>query len=231
MSHLAPPPNRTKAAAAYERLRADILSCAIAPGARLPIELVAERYNVGPTPAREALNRLAAEGLATLAEQRGFSAAEVSPADLIELTDTRCLIEEAALRRSMQAADPAWEERLLLAAHRLVRTPNSAAAADFRENPEWERRHAEFHAALIGGANSRWIASFGETLNQQFRRYRALAMCAAYPTRDARAEHEALARAALGGEPDRAATLLCRHFRRTAGIILAALGASNPYET
>lgn len=231
MTVLAPSPIRTKAASAYERLRADILSCAITPGARLPVELVAERYQVGPTPAREALMRLAAEGLATLAEQRGFSAAEVSPADLVELTDTRCLIEEAALRRSMQRADPAWEERLLLAAHRLARTPNSAATADFRENPEWERRHAEFHAALIGGAGSRWIAGFGETLNQQFRRYRALAMRAAYPTRDARAEHDALARAALGGDPDQATRLLIDHYRRTAGIILGALDAPDPYAT
>ena len=229
MTHLAPPPSRTKAAAAYERLRADIISCAIPPGARLPIELVAERYQVGPTPAREALNRLAAEGLATLAEQRGFSAAEVSPADLIELTETRCLIEEAALRRSMQTAAPAWEERLLLAAHRLGRTPNSATDAAFRENPEWERQHADFHAALIGGAGSRWIASFGATLNQQFRRYRALAMRAAYPTRDAPAEHEALARAALAGDPDQAAHLLRQHYRRTAGIILRALGAQDPW--
>ncbi len=229
MSHLGPPPPRTKAAAAYERLRADILSCAIPPGARLPVELIAARYNVGPTPAREALNRLAAEGLATLAEQRGFSAADVSPAELIELTDTRCLIEEAALRRSMQAADPGWEERLVLAVHRLARTPNSAAAGAFRENPEWERQHAAFHAALIGGAGSRWIASFGETLNQQFRRYRALAMRAAYATRDARAEHEALARAALAGDPDQAASLLRQHYQRTAGIILHVLGAPDPY--
>jgi len=229
MTQLAPPIPRTKAAAAYERLRADILSCAIAPGARLPVELVAERYHVGPTPAREALNRLAAEGLATLAEQRGFSAAAVSPAELIELTETRCLIEEAALRRSMQGADPVWEERLLLAAHRLARTPNSAADSDFRESPEWERRHAAFHAALIGGAGSRWIAGFGEVLNQQFRRYRALAMRAAYPTRDARAEHDALARAALAGDPDHAARLLRAHYRCTAGIILGVLGASDPW--
>ncbi|MDE2580876.1 MAG: GntR family transcriptional regulator [Rhodospirillales bacterium] len=231
MTHLTPPSPRTKAAAAYERLRADILSCAIPPGARLPVEFVADRYKVGPTPAREALNRLAAEGLATLAEQRGFSAAEVSPADLIELTDTRCLIEEAALRRSMQTRLPDWEEGLLLAAHRLARTPNSATDAVFRENPEWERQHAAFHAALIGGAGSRWIAGFGETLNQQFRRYRALAMGAAYPGRDAQAEHEALARAALGPDADHAARLLRRHYQRTAAIILAALGAPDPYAT
>jgi DNA-binding GntR family transcriptional regulator len=229
MIQLASPIPRTKAAAAYERLRADILSCAIQPGARLPVELIAERYQVGPTPAREALNRLAAEGLATLAEQRGFSAAEVSPADLIELTETRCLLEEAALRRSMQTAEPAWEERLLLAAHRLARTPNSAARSDFRENPDWERQHAAFHAALIGGANSRWIAGFGETLNEQFRRYRALAMRAAFPNRDARAEHEALARAALAGDPEPAVRLLRAHYRRTAGIILGALGAPDPW--
>ncbi len=226
MSHIPP---RTKASAAAERLRADLLAGAIPPGTRLPIELIADRYQVGPTPAREALNRLAAEGLVTLADQRGFTAAEVSAPDLIELTDTRCLIEEAALRRSMRIAAPEWEEALLLAAHRLARTPNSASAAAFHENPEWETRHAEFHAALIGGTSSRWIAAFGATLNQQFRRYRALAMHQAYPGRDAAAEHQALAQAALGGDQDGAARLLRQHYQRTAGIILKTLGAADPY--
>lgn len=225
----APFASRTKAATAYELLRADILSCALPPGTRLRVEVVAERYGVGPTPAREALNRLAAEGLVTLAAQRGFSVADVDPAALIELTDARCLIEEAALRRSMQIGGANWEERLLLAAHRLGRTPNSAADQSFSENPEWELRHAEFHAALIGGVNSRWIAGFGDALNQQFRRYRALAMRAAVPRRPAHAEHEALARAALSGDADLAATLLCQHYQRTAGIILSALGAPDPY--
>ncbi|MGH7040601.1 MAG: GntR family transcriptional regulator [Acetobacteraceae bacterium] len=224
-----PAPPRTKAAAAHERLRADLLSCAVAPGARLPVEFVCDRYGVGPTPAREALNRLAAEGLVTLAEQRGFTAAEVSAAELTELTETRCLIEEAALRRSMQTRDPAWEENLLLAAHRLARTPSSAAAGTFLESPEWERQHAAFHAALIGGTGARRIAAFCGTLNEQFRRYRALAMRSAYPDRDAHAEHEALAREALRGEADQAARLLGAHYRRTASIILQSLGAPDPY--
>lgn len=230
MSDLSPAAPRTKASAAHERLRADILSCAVAPGVRLPVELVCERYGVGPTPAREALNRLVAEGLVTLAEQRGFSVAEVSAAELIELTETRCMIEEAALRRSMHLRDPAWEESLLLAAHRLARTPSSAEAGTFRESPEWERCHARFHAALIGGCGARRISGFCDTLNEQFRRYRALAMRSVYPRRDAHAEHDALATEALRGDPDHAARLLRQHYQRTARIILAALGAPDPYD-
>lgn len=229
MSDVSPSPAQTKASTVHDRLRADILSCALRPGARLPIEWACARYDVRPTPLREALNRLTAEGLVTLAAQRGFTVAAVSAEELVELTDTRCVVEEAALRHSMERRAAEWEERLLVAAHRLARTPSSAEPGTFRESEGWERQHAAFHAALIGGCGSRWIAAFCETLNEQFRRYRALAMQSAYPQRDAQREHEALAQAALRGEADTASRLLREHYQRTASIILRGMGRADPY--
>ena len=56
-------PAPTRADWVDARLRSDILSGALPPGERLVVADLADRYGVSPTPLREALRRLAAEGL------------------------------------------------------------------------------------------------------------------------------------------------------------------------
>src|SRR5690606_19392147 len=123
---------------------------------------------------REALNRLAADGLVERRDQRGFVAAGISRQDLKELTDTRCWLEEVAIRQAMARRDPAWEEGIVLAHHRLQRTPRSLQAPQFEDNPAWELAHRDFHRALIQGCGSRWLIGFCEQLADQLYRYRKL---------------------------------------------------------
>src|SRR5919205_2613576 len=91
----------TLATTLYDRLRTDLLAGRHEPGGRLAIEALCERYGSGQTPLRQALNRLVADGLVQRREQRGFAVSEVSAADLIEITRTRCWLEEIALRESI----------------------------------------------------------------------------------------------------------------------------------
>ena len=49
-------------ALAYERLREDIITCRLRPGEKLPINTMAEQYEVGASAVREALSRLVTEG-------------------------------------------------------------------------------------------------------------------------------------------------------------------------
>lgn len=209
----------TKASTVYEELRADILSAALEPGAKLRIEFVCDRYRARNTPVREALNRLAAEGLLQRQEQRGFSVATMSAEDLAELTRTRIAIETLALRESLTRRDAAWEEHLVLARHRLDRTPRSLHSEHFEANPEWERRHREFHRALISACGSRWLRRFSDELADHAYRYRQRAMQAAYLQRDVASEHAAIADAALAGDAERAVALLQAHFERTATLL------------
>jgi len=66
----------------------------VLPGEKLRIEVLRTRYDVGGTPLREAMNRLSTEGLVTQSEQRGFRVTPVSADELLELTRTRCWINE-----------------------------------------------------------------------------------------------------------------------------------------
>ena len=209
----------TRATSLYDQLRADLLGAELEPGSKLAIEALAERYAAGATPLREALNRLVSDGLVERREQRGFVVAGISAQDLAEITQTRCWLETIALRESMAAHSTAWEESLVLAHHRLARTPRSLSDSRFEDNPEWEPLHRAFHRALISGCGSRWLLSFCEQLADQHHRYRRLSAPRAFAKRGVKTEHQQLLEAALAGRADEAVALLCQHFERTARII------------
>lgn len=209
----------TRATSVYDQLRADLLAGTLEPGAKLAIEALAERYAASATPLREALNRLVSDGLVERREQRGFVAAPISEQDLTEITRTRCWLEEIALRESIAAHTTAWEEALVLAHHRLARTPRSLSESRFEDNPDWEPLHQAFHHALIAGCGSRWLLAFCEQLADQYQRYRRLSAPRAFHKRGVKSEHQQLMEAALEGRADDAVALLQAHFRRTEKII------------
>lgn len=218
----------TRATSLYDQLHSDILGGLLEPGVKLAIEALTERYGASATPLREALNRLISDGLVERREQRGFVVAGISAADLAEITKTRAWLEEIALRESITARSTAWEEALVLAHHRLARTPRSLSDTRFEDNPAWEPLHRAFHRALIAGCGSRWLLGFCEQLADQHHRYRRLSAPRAFVKRGVKAEHQQLMEAAIAGRADDAVALLRAHFERTARILLddPALGAA-----
>lgn len=213
------PSTLTLATNLYDLIRADLLAGAFDPGSKLAIEAVATRYASGQTPVREALNRLTSEGLVERRDQRGFAVAGVSDADLIEITRTRCWLEEIALRKSIETRTPEWEEQLVLAHHRLARTPRSLSVRKFENNPAWEPLHRAFHRALVGNCGSRWLIGFCEQLADQLYRYRQLSVKRVYPKRHELDEHQAIINAAIAGDVVTAVSLLQAHYQRTADMI------------
>ena len=209
----------TRATSLFDQLRGDLLSGGLEPGAKLAIEALAERYATSATPLREALNRLVSDGLVERREQRGFVVAGISEQDLAEITKTRCWLEALALRESIAARSTAWEEALVLAHHRLAKTPRSLSDKRFEDNPQWEPLHRAFHRALISGCGSRWLLNFCDQLADQHHRYRRLSAPRAFAKRGVKGEHQQLLAAALEGRADDAVALLSAHFERTAKII------------
>jgi DNA-binding GntR family transcriptional regulator len=211
----------TQASALCDRLRRDLLEGRLKPSRRLQLKYLMNQYNVGQTPIREALNRLASEGLVEVRDQRGFVVSGISADELRELTKTRCWLEERALRESMSAASQEWEEALVLAWHRLAKAPRSLSRDVFDSNPEWERLHRLFHRQLIIGCGSRWLVGYCEQQADLLYRYRQLSIRKVYPTRNVKDEHEAILKAVIDGDADRAVALLTAHYQGTADVILA----------
>jgi GntR family transcriptional regulator, carbon starvation induced regulator len=209
----------TTATTVFERIRDDILSGNLAPAMKLRIEFVCERYGIGASPVREALNRLSQDGLVERRDQRGFYVASVSLEQLDELVKTRCWLEAIALRESIANRTTEWEDRLVLTFHRLSRTKRSLDSNAYLINPVWEQQHREFHRALIANCGSSWLLTFCTHMGDQADRYRKLAAARIYPQRQGPDEHRTIFEATIDGDADRAVDLLQAHYRRTQTII------------
>ncbi len=197
-------------------LRGRIIAGDLPPDMQLRVQSLAEHYDVAASPVREALNRLASEGLVTAHDMRGFFVSSVSVAELEELTRTRCWLNERALCESISHGGPAWEEGLLLAFHRLSRLERIVGGA---LNADWIEAHRAFHRALTAGCRSAILVGVCDQLFVQAERYRNLARQSdsADPSRRDD-EHRAIMDAALAHDAERAVTMLNAHFTRTADL-------------
>lgn len=211
-------------AAAHRRLRHEILSGALKPGERLTAENLRQRLGVGSSPVREALNRLLAEGLVALEEQKGFRVAPVSIDDLRDLVKARCWVDGAAIAESIARFERTWENGLVLALHHLSRCERRRGP-DPHENEAWERLHREFHLALVNGCGSHWMIRTSSQLFDAAERYRLLA-ADQVSERNELDEHAAIAGACLDRDPASAVDLLSRHYGRTFDVIAASFSVA-----
>jgi len=83
---------------AYNHLKSDVLSGHFNPGERLTEEHLAKTLGVSRTPVREALHKLASEGLIQPLESRGFCVARDSREEVEDLFDIRAALEGYAIR-------------------------------------------------------------------------------------------------------------------------------------
>lgn len=217
----------TLASAAYFRLRRDIIAAELPAGSRLHTRQLCQRYQVGLSPIREALSRLSSEGLVRRSDQRGFSVAPLSEADLDDLTRSRCWLNETGLRESIIHGGAAWEEGVVLGFHRLARVPRFLEQGAVR-NPAWEDAHRTFHASLVTGCRSEWLTGFCDLLFDAFERYRNLSPFSAEARPHHVEEHRAITDAAVARDADTACGLLRAHFETSAALVRKHLTVPRP---
>ncbi len=209
----------TLGSSAYEAIRHDIIEGKLHPGEKLQFDALRERYGIGISPIREALSSLQAEGWVGREEQRGYRVAEVSEDELIELVKTRVLIEGMAVAEALARNDVAAEESLVLAFHRLSKQHRITETG--ARNPEWEKRHRNFHMALVAGCRMKWIIQLCGQLFDIAERYRLLS-APSNPERRELGEHRALLEAYVAGNAEEIRQLLARHYQVTVDYILSS---------
>jgi DNA-binding GntR family transcriptional regulator len=87
---------------AYVALRDRIITLAIAPGAPINEELLGREMQLGRTPLREAIKRLALENLISVYPRRGTFVTEINITDLAHISDVRVQLEGHAAYRAAQ---------------------------------------------------------------------------------------------------------------------------------
>jgi len=136
---------------AYEVIRGGILSGQFQPGARLKEEELTDLCEVSRTPVREALRRLAVEGLVTVTPNAGAQVNIITPAELEEVYVLRAMLESHAADRAAQNLTPDAIERLKALADEMERTvlePPEVINRDFAP------ANSEFHKIILDAAMS-----------------------------------------------------------------------------
>lgn len=173
----------------YQRILVDIIIGALAPNEQLDENVLAGRYGGGLAGIREALARLALEGLVVRRARVGTSVAPLDLTGAREAFEARCLVE---VQCAGLAAQRATEEEIAAIRATLedgeaaVRANDQAALAAMDE---------AFHVAVATASHNRSLAKIVVSLHHQTARYWLYAMREPGDSDGMRAlsEHRALA--------------------------------------
>lgn len=214
-------PMNTVGSSTYERVKHDVIFGALAPGSKLKLDRLRERYSASVSTLREILNRLASEGFVVAEEQRGFFVKPVSKDDLVEIAELRILLECSALETSIASGDTEWEGNLVAAHHKLHLIEQKMLAGDQSQKELWKRYDWEFHQALISACNSQNLLSLHGTIFEKYLRYQMLVLT--YRGDVATYEHRQMLDAALARDIGAAVRVLENHVRNGLDHTLAAM--------
>ena len=189
---------------AYDEIRSLIVEGSLEPGARLAQAELADQLGISRGSVREALRRLAGDGLVEFEVNRGFFVADFGLDVVLERLEARSLLEPqiARLAATRRTGDDLLALRAAIEAERSAATSGSAHDAS-----------RAFHLALATATGNEqlwrlidglWIADVGRRLLA--RRYAT----PEWQAGDAR-EHEEILAAVEAGDADRAEALMRQH--------------------
>jgi DNA-binding GntR family transcriptional regulator len=213
---------RTAATVIHDALRAEIVSLAIPPGAPIVEKDIAEAYAVSRTPVREALLKLADDGLVSIFPQSGTFASLIPFRTLPEALIIRRSLEETCARlaaqRSAGRVDP------------LARVMDDLAELAVRG--ERERFHLAddaFHAGIAEIAGHPGIWRFTQAVKLQMDRFRRLTLPQQGRMTRVLAEHGAVLDAIRRGDADAAAHAMGEHLGKLSDDLKAVAELNQHY--
>ena len=187
-----------------ERLRHQIFTRQLEPGAWIDEMKLAGEYGISRTPLREALKVLAVEGLVEMKPRRGAYVAEMSRDDVAQVYHLLALLESDA---AGQVAREATDEQLaeLQAIHDQLERQVRQRDAFFATN---ER----FHMALLEIAGNRWRRQIVADLRKVMKLNRHHSLFKQGRLADSLAEHRLVMDALRKRHAERATALMRAHF-------------------
>ncbi|MEM7303546.1 MAG: GntR family transcriptional regulator [Pseudomonadota bacterium] len=159
---------KVSAARRVEQALVDAISAGeLEPGTRMDEVGLAEQYGVSRTPVREALNRLAAQGILVSGEKRGLFVAEYSKEELAQIFEAMHEIEIACARIASQ--------RLNLFARSEIESAQTACveAAEAGDRVAYLRANEAFHQAIYKATGNPYMASLASEFRRRTGPFRA----------------------------------------------------------
>jgi DNA-binding GntR family transcriptional regulator len=190
-----------------------ILSGQYPPGARLPIQEIAESLGLSQMPVRDALRRLAATGLVDYRPHHGAHVAQLSVEDLRDTWDARLALETLAIRRAAVRFEPAQVAPIEAAIRRHTEMLLAGEAAEARS------AHREVHMGLYEASGYNWVERLLDPLWGRSERYRTVALVDRGSPEQLGEEHRQILAACVEHAEELAATRLYDHLVKTANLL------------
>jgi DNA-binding GntR family transcriptional regulator len=191
----------------YTHLRAEILSGRLPPGTELQEVALSATLGVSRGPIREAIGRLAAEGLVTVRPRRGAVVRELSTEEFLEAYQVREALEVMAVRLAVPRLTEADVEALE------AYVTEMTSCADDGDTQGFFEANSGFHRAFFDISGNRMLIDLYRGLCSQIDRYRLRSLELRGNVQRSIAEHKAILRAARAGDVERAVHLVSEHIR------------------
>ena len=214
---------RGKAEAAYEQLRTDIEDGVLEAGRELPETELVAYTGASRTPVREAVRRLAAEGLVDLLPRRAPTVSRISLRSARALFDFRRLLEPESIRLVAERADEA--PVLLAAITQLLERFESMAGDEYSEELAVTFRQAtgEFDSLLAQNTPNHYLGRSIQELRPHSARLRHIAHGDRSRIHEAILEHVRMCQAVLAGDSADAARAMFEHLEHVENAIFSRL--------
>ena len=198
-----------------EKLREDILNLKLAPGARLVENDLTMRFAVSRGPVREALRRLAAEGLIIHVPHRGALVRSLRRRDIEELFQIRITLESLATHLASVSRDAQAREEF--------ETTIAPIFSDAPRSPvDYMAENNVFHGAILTLAGNEQLRDLALKLQLPLIMSPVVELLTPEVLAASVREHRELALAIRGADADRAVAVARAHLKRAAEITLAA---------
>jgi DNA-binding GntR family transcriptional regulator len=188
-----------------EHLREEILSNRLEPGAELNEVALANSLGVSRGPLREALGRLAAEGLVTITPRRGAIVTKLTKQEFIDAYQVREALESLATRVAVPKLTD--EDRAEL--HLMAKQMRECAEAD--DAGAFFEINRRFHDKLVAASGNRRLLEMHQQLLGQMGRLLQKSADLRGGLGESAAAHEAILEAVDAGDAGRAAQLMAEH--------------------
>jgi DNA-binding GntR family transcriptional regulator len=191
----------------YGVLSEEIHSNRLPPGTVLQEVALARSLGVSRGPVREAIGRLASDGLVVVRPRRGAVVASLTREEFLEAYQVREALEVMAIRLAVPRVG---DEEIA----RLERLTNEMEALAERSDVDgFFQANAAFHAALVEASGNKRLHDVYRQVVGQMARYQMRSLALRGTLRRSVQEHRAIVRAVKKGDAERSAHILSEHIR------------------
>ena len=206
---------------AYERIRHDVISCAIAPGTEISEAQLCTQYKLGKAPVRMALNRLAHDGLVRAIPRRGYMVAPVTVRDIHDVFELRLMLEPAAARMAAGKVNALK----LQALDEICRA--GYQPGDQKSTSRFLDANKAFHVAIAQSTGNVRLAGAIEHLLDEMTRLLHLGLGLRNRSHEVQQEHRALMKALSRGDGDTAERISRDQIESARNMVLSAILTSS----